>query len=75
MGTYADKVPKQVKTKTADQLAALVDKTDCSKAAVWQTTEGGVLFSVYNSSAGSKHWLVHVRRPCSFRDHHLFINL
>ncbi|XP_065900704.1 uncharacterized protein [Dysidea avara] len=54
VGTHADKVPKQVKTKTADQLAALVDKTHCSKAAVWQTTEGSVLFSVDNSTAGSR---------------------
>jgi len=49
VGTHADKVTKQVITETADQLAALVDKTQCSKATVWQTTEGKVLFSVNNS--------------------------
>ena len=27
VGTHADKVPKKIKTKTADQLATLVDKT------------------------------------------------
>ena len=55
VGTHADKVPIQVRTKTADQLATLVDVTHCSKAAVWQTTEGSVLFSVDNSTAGSKY--------------------
>ena len=54
VGTHADKVASEVVTKTADQLATLVDKTQC-EAAVWQTEKGSVLFSVDNTTAGNKY--------------------
>jgi len=52
VGTHADKVSKEVVTKSASELSALVDRTHC-EAAVWQTEEGNVLFSVDNTTADS----------------------
>ena len=54
VGTHTDKVSNEVTEKTANQLSALVDKTQC-KAAVWQTEGGNVLFAVNNTTAGYKY--------------------
>jgi len=54
VGTHADKVPKEIKKSAAKDLSALVDKTQC-EAAVWQTEQGSVLFSVDNTTASSKY--------------------
>ena len=54
VGTHADRVTKEDVKETADQLVALVDKTNC-EAAVWQTNEGSILFSVDNTTAGNEY--------------------
>ncbi|XP_065900750.1 uncharacterized protein [Dysidea avara] len=52
VGTHADKVSSDTGMKTADELAATVGNAQC-KASVWETTEGKVLFSVDNTTAGN----------------------
>ncbi|XP_065900732.1 uncharacterized protein [Dysidea avara] len=52
VGTHADKVSQVHMINTANELAVTVRKTQC-KAAVWQTEEGSVLFSVNNTTAGN----------------------
>ena len=54
VGTHADEVSSDIGVKTADELAAAVGNAQC-KASVWETTEGKVLFSVDNTTAGSQN--------------------
>ena len=51
VGTHADKVTPEIICKTDDKLTAMIEKLDC-KAAVWSNENGGVLFSVDNTTAG-----------------------
>ena len=50
-GTHADKVGLDIIQHIDRQLTEVVEKLDC-KAAVWDKTEGGVLFPVDNTTAG-----------------------
>ena len=54
VGTHADKVALNIIQHTDSQLTAVVEKLDC-KAAVWENTEGGVLFPVDNTTAGDNN--------------------
>ena len=51
VGTHADKVGLDIIQHIDKQLTEVVEKLDC-KAAVWDKTEGGVLFPVDNTTAG-----------------------
>ena len=51
VGTHADKVGLDIIQHIDRQLTEVVEKLDC-KAAVWDKTEGGVLFPVDNTTAG-----------------------
>ena len=51
VGTHADKVTPDIIQGIDSQLTAVVEKLEC-KAAVWENTEGGVLFAVDNTTAG-----------------------
>ena len=51
VGTHADKVGLHTIQRIDAELTAVVEKLDC-KAAVWENTEGGVLFPVDNTTAG-----------------------
>ena len=51
VGTHTDKVGMDIIHHIDKQLTAVVEKLDC-KAAVWENTEGGVLFPVDNTTAG-----------------------
>ena len=51
VGTHADKVGWHIIQQIDAELTAVVEKLDC-KAAVWENTEGGVLFPVDNTTAG-----------------------
>ena len=51
VGTHTDKVGLDIIHHTDKKLTAVVEKLDC-KAAVWENTEGGVLFPVDNTTAG-----------------------
>ena len=51
VGTHTDKVGLDIIRHIDDRLTAVVEKLDC-KAAVWENTEGGVLFPVDNTTAG-----------------------
>ena len=51
VGTHTDKVDLNIIHHIDKQLTALVEKLDC-KAAIWENTEGGVLFPVDNTTAG-----------------------
>ena len=51
VGTHADKVDLHIIQKIDAKLTAVVEKLDC-KAAVWENTEGGILFAVDNTTAG-----------------------
>ena len=51
VGTHADKVGLHIIQQIDAELTAVVEKLDC-KAAVWENTEGGVLFAVDNTTAG-----------------------
>ena len=51
VGTHADKVALHIIQQTDAELTAVVEKLDC-KAAVWENTEGSVLFAVDNTTAG-----------------------
>ena len=51
VGTHIDKVCLDIIQHIDEQLTAVVEKLDC-KAAVWENTEGGVLFPVDNTTAG-----------------------
>ena len=51
VGTHTDKVGLDIIRHTDDRLTAVVEKLDC-KAAVWENTDGGVLFPVDNTTAG-----------------------
>jgi len=51
VGTHADKVTAGKIHKTDNKLTAMVEKLNC-KAAVWPNKDGGVLFSVDNTTAG-----------------------
>ena len=52
VGTHTDKVGLDIKKHIDKHLTAVVEKLDC-KAAVWENTEGGVLFPVDNTTAGN----------------------
>ena len=52
VGTHTDKVGSDIIQHIDQQLTAVVEKLDC-KAAVWENTEGGVLFPVDNTTAGN----------------------
>ena len=51
VGTHTDKVRLDIIKHIDKHLTAVVEKLDC-KAAVWENTEGGVLFPVDNTTAG-----------------------
>ena len=51
VGTHTDKVGLDIIRHIDERLTAVVEKLDC-KAAVWENTEGGVLFPVDNTTAG-----------------------
>ena len=51
VGTHTDKVHLEIIQHIDEQLTAVVEKLEC-KAAVWENTEGGVLFPVDNTTAG-----------------------
>ena len=51
VGTHADKVSRHIIQQIDAELTAVVEKLDC-KAAVWENTEGGILFPVDNTTAG-----------------------
>ena len=51
VGTHADKVSKQRMNEVENELNTLVHVTDC-EAAVWQTENENILFSVNNATAG-----------------------
>ena len=51
VGTHADKVGLDIMQHIDKQLTEVVEKLDC-KAAVWDKTEGGILFPVDNTTAG-----------------------
>ena len=51
VGTHTDKVGLGIIQHIDTHLTAVVEKLDC-KAAVWENTEGGVLFPVDNTTAG-----------------------
>ena len=51
VGTHADKVDVRIIQQSDAELTAVVEKLDC-KAAVWENTEGGVVFAVDNTTAG-----------------------
>ncbi|XP_065906869.1 uncharacterized protein [Dysidea avara] len=52
VGTHADEVSSESMNNTDNKLTAMVEKLDC-KAAVWPNKDGGVLFSVDNTTAGN----------------------
>ena len=52
VGTHADKVERDAIQNVDHQLTAMVMKLDC-KTAVWQNKNGGILFPVDNTTAGS----------------------
>ena len=52
VGTHADKTPRKIK-ETEKELGIMVNKTHC-ETAVWQNSNGNVLFSVDNTTAGHK---------------------
>ena len=51
VGTHTDKVTSDVIQIIDSQITAMVEKLDC-RTAVWQNKDGGVLFSVDNTTAG-----------------------
>ena len=51
VGTHADKVDADIIQNIDKQLTAMVEKLDC-KAAIWENKDGGVVFSVDNTTAG-----------------------
>ena len=53
VGTHADKVSHNEKRNTSEKLISLVNKTEC-QASVWYQDYENVLFSVDNTTAGSK---------------------
>ena len=53
VGTHKDTVQVRVKEEVGRQLVTLVNELNC-ETAVWQNDEGGVLFSVDNTTTGSK---------------------
>ena len=53
VGTHADKVSHIEKKNTSEKLISLVNKTQCH-ASVWYQDDENVLFSVDNTTAGSK---------------------
>ena len=53
VGTHADKVSQIQKKNTGEKLISLVNKTQCH-ASVWYQDDENVLFSVDNTTAGSK---------------------
>ena len=55
VGTHADKVSQIDKENVGEKLTALVNKTQCH-ASVWYQENKSVLFSVDNTTAGSKYW-------------------
>ena len=51
VGTHTDKIGLDIIKHIDNHLTSVVEKLDC-KAAVWENTEGGVLFPVDNTTAG-----------------------
>ena len=52
VGTHADKVGLDIIKHIDNHLTAVIEKLVC-KAAVWENTEGGVVFPVDNTTAGN----------------------
>ncbi|XP_065907255.1 uncharacterized protein [Dysidea avara] len=52
IGTHSDRVTSESIQATDNTLTEMVEILDC-KAAVWQNKEGGILFPVNNTTAGS----------------------
>ena len=55
VGTHADKVSQLDKENVGEVLTTLVNKTQCH-ASIWYQENKSVLFSVDNTTAGSKYW-------------------
>ena len=53
VGTHSDKVSATTKQDTSKVMTSLVDKTEC-QASVFQNKDGGVLFTVDNTTAGDE---------------------
>jgi len=51
VGTHADKVSPEIIQNTDSKLTSMVELLKC-KAAVWENKDGGILFSVDNTTAG-----------------------